>query len=158
MKRRPDGSDQESAHELIRQIQTQAKQYDNVKPKPQGSGRVKTGVLAAAVLSATLFLGWDLYHQEEATPPLTSAQLEASLEFTVYLTVAGLEEYRERTGALPATLTEAGLDDPALSYHIEPSGYRIEALSSQGALVFHEGDDLEPLVASYWDLQRRASE
>ena len=74
------------------------------------------------------------------------------------MTVSGIEEYRTRVGVLPESLDDAGLDDPLLHYEAAPAGYRLEARSAMGAIVFTEGDDLAPYEAKFWDLQRGAGQ
>ena len=147
----------ESARDLIQQIADHTQEADNVEFKKATPGRVRRGLIASAILLAGAYLAWDIYQRPEPEPVFDEPALAAGLEFTVYLTVSGIEEFRQRTGALPETLEAAGLDDPSIRYETGRGGYRVEAVNSAHSIVFNEGDDLEPLKASFWTLQRRGS-
>ena len=144
----------ERARDLIVQIEERRKELDAVRFRAPKARRTRTGILGAALLVAVGFLAWDLTHPTERPPALDEGEIRASLEFTVFLTVAGIEEYRDRTGALPESLESAGLDDPLLTYMVGVSGYRVKGQAGEHTVEFKEGDDLEPLEASFYALQR----
>ena len=148
----------ESAGDLIQQITDHAQDIEGASfTRPSGRS-LRNSLLAAAILASGAFLAWDLTSRPEREPIFDEQALATGLEFTVYLTVSGIEEFRERTGDLPGTLEEAGLDDPSLRYVTTPAGYRIEAADPAHSVLFTEGDDLEPFEASFWTLQRTGAE
>lgn len=148
----------ESARDLIQQIADHAKDVNQVDFQLPRSGPIRQGLMASAIVLAGAFLAWDMSQRPDPEPVFDEPAIAAGLEFTVYLTVSGIEEFRQRTGALPETLEEAGLDDPSIRYETDLGGYRVEAINSVHSIVFTEGDDLEPLEASFWALQRTGTE
>lgn len=147
----------QTADDLIQQIEQRNQEIEAVEFKRQERGRGRIILLALALISSSAFLVWDTSNRVETPPPFTTEAIRASLEFTVYATVSGLEAHRARTGSLPATLEEAGLDHPSIRYELGPSGYRIEAADGLHALTFVEGDDLEPLEGSAQTLRRQTT-
>lgn len=146
------------ARRLLDEIEVRQQELDAVTFKKPSDGRNRRRLLVFAIALSSGILGLDLYTQEPSPPVFSESELDAGLDFLVYLTVQGLEEFRERTGALPTTLEQAGLDDPSIRYDEGISGFRIEAQEGSRSVVFTEGDDVEPLAASFWALQRRGPE
>ncbi|MGI9626813.1 MAG: hypothetical protein ACR2QM_08255, partial [Longimicrobiales bacterium] len=156
---RTDGQERRvDARRLIDEINERQQELDAVAFKPPSDGRLRRKILAFTVVLCGGILGLDLYTKEPPPPVFSDAELNASLEFLVYLTVQGVEEFRERTGTLPPSLEAAGLDDPFVRYEAMESGFRVEAQQGSRSLVFNEGDDIQPLAASFWALQRRVPE
>ena len=147
----------ETADDLIQQIEQRNQEIEAVEFKRRDRGKGRIILLTLALISSSAFLVWDSSNRVETPPPFTTEAIQASLEFTLYATVAGLEAHRERTGSLPATLEEAGLDHPSLRYEVGPNGYRIDASDGTHALTFNEGDDLEPFASGAETLRRQAS-
>lgn len=116
------------------------------RPRP-GPRRPFAWALAAVFIGLTI----GNVHRTLGPPnPGHPADL-ASARALVYLTVQGIEEYRDSTGAFPPTLDAAGLDYPGLEYHPRAGGYSIATAAvggSGGAVHFTLGDDLEPYRAA----------
>lgn len=148
----------DDARELFQQIAERQEELDAVQFRPPQTRRARTILLAVAIVAAGGFLAWDMFTRVEPPPAFDEQGLASSLEFTVYLTVGGIEEFRERTGELPTSLEVAGLDDPLVSYELGPRGYRVEASSGAHSFVFEEGDDLVALQRSFWALHGSRTE
>lgn len=114
-------------------------------------------VLALAIVASGGFLAWDLTHRTDIPAPFDEEGLAAGLEFAVFVTASGIEDYRDRTGSLPETLEQAGLDHPLVEYARDGDRYRLLGTSGTSRIDFAEGDDLEALGASYWTLREQAA-
>ncbi|MDH3224262.1 MAG: hypothetical protein OEO23_11150, partial [Gemmatimonadota bacterium] len=114
-------------------------------------------LLAVAVASSAAFLAWDMSRQTLSPVPFDQEGLRAGLEFALFVTASGIEAYRERTGALPETLEQAGLDHPLVQYVTSDAGYRLVGTSGGNRIEFAEGEDLKVLASSYWTLREQAA-
>ncbi|NNM32818.1 MAG: hypothetical protein HKO53_07110, partial [Gemmatimonadetes bacterium] len=130
----------ESAKELIEQIQERSREIESTTFAPPERSRWTMVTLAIAIVASGSFLAWDLTQRTESPVPFDEAGLEAGLEFAVFVTASGIEDYRERTGSLPETLEEAGLDHPLVEYVHDGDGYRLVGTSGTSRIEFAEGD------------------
>lgn len=152
-----DRESRDSARELIDQIQERSREIESTTFAPPRRSRWTVVLLGLAIVSSGAFLVWDLTQRPPPPVPFDEAGLEAGLEFAVFVTASGIEEYRDRTGSLPATLEQAGLDHPLVEYSRDGGRYRLVGTSGPSRIEFTEGDDLEALGASYWRLREQAA-
>ena len=147
----------ESAKELIEQIQERNREIEATTFAEPKKSRASIIVLALAIVASGGFLAWDMTQRPEPSVPFDQNGLAAGLEFAVFVTASGIEDYRERTGTLPQTLEAAGLDHPLVEYARAGDQYRLVGTSGGHRVEFSEGDDLEALGASYWTLREQAA-
>ena len=148
---------QESAKELIEQIQERTREIEATSFTTPKRRRWTMAVLAVSLVSSGAFLAWDLTRPGETPVPFDQAGLHAGLEFAVFVTASGIEDYRDRTGNLPASLEAAGLDHPLVEYVAEDGRYRLVGISGASRIEFEDGGDLDALGASYWTLREQAA-
>jgi hypothetical protein len=148
---------QESAKELIEQIQERTREIEATSFTTPERRRWTMAALAISLISSGAFLAWDVTRRGETPVPFDQAGLHAGLEFAVFVTASGIEDYRERTGSLPASLEQAGLDHPLVEYVAEGGRYRLVGMSGENRIEFEEGGDLDALGASYWTLREQAA-
>ncbi len=148
---------QESAEDLIEQIEERSRTIEATAFRRPDQSRWRVVLLALAVVSSAAFLAWDMRRQTESPVPFDQEELRAGLEFALFVTASGIEAYRERTGQLPENLEQAGLDHPLVQYLNTAAGYRLVGTSGGNRIEFAEGGDLEGLGASYWALREQAA-
>jgi hypothetical protein len=78
---------------------------------------------------------------------------EASSRFSIYLIAEGLQAYRDSTGALPATLEEAGLDETGIAYRTDGSTYRLVVTEGSRSMVYVEGEEQDHFGAAFHILE-----
>lgn len=147
----------ESAADLIDQIERRSREIESTRFARAKTGRARIAILAVGIVASSAFLAWDLNGRTEPPPPFDAPAVRAGLEFTVFVTATGIEEHRTRTGTLPTTLAQVGLDHPSVTYTVESGAYRLVAETGIHRVTFDQGDDLEPFQESYWTLQRRGT-
>jgi hypothetical protein len=93
-------------------------------------------------------------HRKLGTP--SAALARASSRFDIYIIAQGLQEYRDSTGAFPATLEEADLDEEGIEYVTSGASYRLIAVEDSTSLVYTEGADLSRIEAAFKVLEGSA--
>jgi hypothetical protein len=90
-------------------------------------------------------------------PPESLAVREASLRITIATAAQHIERYRQQSGRLPATLTEAGAYGEGITYQTTAASYRLEGESGDLRVVFNSSQPLARFVGnSFRVISRRA--
>jgi hypothetical protein len=81
-------------------------------------------------------------------PPESLAVREASLRISIATAAQHIERFRQRSGRLPATLTEAGAYGEGIAYLRTASGYRLEGESGDVRVTFSSTEPLARFVGN----------
>ena len=83
--------------------------------------------------------GWVTVHPIEAPP---AQQQMDGLRVAMYLQAQRIEAYRQKHGALPTSLEDAGSATPGVEYHRQGGSYQLVGTSGQAALVYDSSESL----------------
>lgn len=109
-----------------------------------GTSRLFMLICTTVIVFVSVYLYVERPEWVFPTPPApeSAAVREASLRISVANAAQHIERFRQRTGRLPATLTEAGAHESALTYQPGSTGYKLHA-ELAGVRVSY--DSTEPL-------------
>lgn len=102
--------------------------------EPSGRGFWITMSLAIIALSALLLLqpGW-LFTKPAAEAP---AVTEASLRVRMFVEMERIEQFRSDAGRLPASLSEAGVPEDGLTFHVSDGSYILTGMNGTLSLSY----------------------
>jgi hypothetical protein len=90
------------------------------------------------------------------TGPHNPAEEAVAARGLMYLSVHGIERYRDSTGVLPPSLEAVGLDERGIEYRARDTAYILTAHVAGGAIVYQYGQDLGAYRAALVNLIERA--
>ena len=151
-------SKQSAASDLIAQIEERdqelkAQGFSRRYRRTRRGLRYVGGIVCASLVG---FLVWQYVFAPAPGPAFTQAELEASVDLSVFLTVEGIEEHFSETGELPESLESIGLDDPLIRYTLDGDSYHLIASSAGHQVSYRRGDDLGPLRPAFGVLHGRS--
>ncbi len=140
-------------------------QADEAEARRAAARRRQSGsrLLLLVCVTIALFVCVYLYVERPEwvfpVPPTPESLIvrEASLRINVANAAQHVELYRQRTGRLPATLTDAGAHESALEYEPGTTGYRLHADMDGVRLTYDSSEPLARFVGSSFKIITRRS-
>jgi hypothetical protein len=146
-------------------LKTQAEERE--ARRAEALARRRHGVsrlLMVVCTSIVVFIGVYLYVERPewvfpaAPTPESVAVREASLRISVANAAQHIERFRQRTGRLPATLTEAGAHDSGLDYEPASTGYKLHADLGDVQVSYDSNEPLAKFVGNSFKVISRRSQ
>lgn len=140
--RRPDDAPLEASSslqalqaEVLAEVDARRQVTPAAKRRVDGTWLVIAGASWLVVLAIWLIQPALIRGPQSPDPEttMTRSHREASLRYGLWLAHGAVERFRARDGRLPQRLSEAGIDDPALSITVK-SAYDYELTAREGAL------------------------
>jgi hypothetical protein len=146
----PDQETRRSAAEYVEAIMRSEHARRTATAPPPQRRRSSRGPLLPLLPILIGLTAWNVSTFARPQAAFSPEEERSAARFQVYLTAVALDEHREETGALPASLNEIGLGDDGVQYRLAGPGYVLTAATQAGAVSYRAGEDLQPF-ANEWD-------
>lgn len=142
--------DSESSEEYIAAIMDRdSRQKAAVPPPAPDPMRAKKRLLSILLPLAIIGVAWNISRVSAAPTLFSPIEEEAGAKIFIYEAVLAIQAFRDSTGALPANLLAAGLEDEPIVYLRSGDSFRIEAEANGQLFLYRDGDDLRPFEEAY---------
>jgi hypothetical protein len=151
------------AFDTVLKTKAEEREAELAAAESQRRGRGVSRLLMLVCVTILVFVSAYLYVERPdwifptPAPPESVAVREASLRITIATAAQHIERYRQQSGRLPATLTEAGAYGEGIAYQRTTAGYRLEGESDAVRVTFDSHEPLARFVGnSFKVISRRA--
>jgi hypothetical protein len=151
------------AFDTVLKTKAQEREAELAAAEARRRGRGISRLVMLVCVTILVFVSAYLYVERPdwifPTPPRPEslAVREASLRITMATAAQYIERFRQRSGRLPASLTEAGAYGEGIAYQRTAAGYRLEGESDEVRVTFDSTEPLARFVGnSFRVISRRA--
>lgn len=139
------------AHLLDQIMQIDAQETD-ARPAKRRSGITSRRVLAVCLVVLAALTTWNVINFSRVPKVVSQVFEEESARFHIYLVAQAIDDYRDSTRMLPASLDAIGADEDEISYEPMDSTYVLTAAVGPTRLTYRAGEDLSRYRDAYTKL------